>query len=271
VGVSNLKFETSTSFSLGFVWQPSDSVTVTLDAYSVEIDDRIVLGGLVNRGAVAGNAAATAVLDDLGVNGIAFFSNAINTTTEGVDLIVTYDTDFAEGDLSITFAANVNNTDIDSFNVPAGGSASQVFPSENRATLTDGQPSERGTLSFAWGRDALTALVRLNYFGETEVDFFALNHIFLPSFLSPTGSFQDTSVVDSAVLVDVDFAFSVSENLTLSIGGNNIFGEQPDELGTDSVLNFISGGFDSGFRYPVRAVPYGFNGASYYARMAFSF
>ena len=271
LGVENLEFETSNNYSLGFVWIPMDNLTVTLDTYKVDIDDRIILGGNVNRDTVAGNAEAIAVYDRLAVNDISFFSNAVNTSTEGVDLIVSYDTELSEGNLNVTLAMNLNETEIDSFNVPEGATAAQIFPSQNRSLLTDGQPQERGTLSLNWSRDRVNALVRFNYFGETEVDVFAQNHIGVPDSMSPSGGFQDTSVVDAAVLVDIDISYDVTENLALSIGANNIFDEQPDELGDDSVLNFISGGFDTGFRFPIRAVPYGFNGASYYVKAAFNF
>ncbi len=119
-------------------------------------------------------------------------------------------------------------------------------------------------MNLNWTKDKVGALLRLNYFGETEVDFFAQNHIGIPNTLP-------TSVVESAVLVDIDVSFDVTENLTLSVGGNNIFDEQPDELGTNEVLNRISGGPGNGFRYPIRAVSYGFNGASYYVKAAFNF
>jgi iron complex outermembrane receptor protein len=267
LGVDGLDIETSQSLSLGMVWSPTDSLTITLDGYQVEIEDRIVLGGLVNRDAVADNPEALAVLVDLGVNGASFFSNAVNTTTEGVDLIATYATELGGGSLDITLAANYNKTTIDSFNVPEGSTEDQIYPSEIRSFLTHGQPRERGNLSFNWANEKWSSLLRVNYFGETEVDFFGQNHIGLPDFLSPTGEWEDTSVVDSNVLVDIYVSYLVTDNITLAVGGNNIFDEVPDKVGEDEVLDFIAGGFN----YPIRAVPYGFNGSSYYLKMAFAF
>jgi iron complex outermembrane recepter protein len=261
LGIDGLDIETSTSASLGFVWSPIDNLTVTLDAYRIEIEDRIALGGLVDASTLVGNQTALDALAATGVSGASFFSNALNTTTDGVDLIVIYDTEFIVGDLNITFAANVNNTTIDSFNVPAGSTDSQVYPNQNRRTLTDGQPGERGTLTFNWTNGGLGTLLRLNYYGETEIDFFAQNHIPIPGT-------QPTSVVESNVLVDLDVSYDITDNFTVSVGGSNIFDERPDELESDEVLSVISGG---GFKYPVRAVPYGFNGSSYYLKVAFSF
>ena len=52
------------------------------------------------------------------------------------------------------------------------------------------------------------------------------------------------------------------------VGIDNIFDVTPDELGEDEALDFITAG---AFKYPVRALPYGFDGMSYFARVNFSF
>ncbi|WP_206019806.1 TonB-dependent receptor plug domain-containing protein [Pseudomaricurvus alkylphenolicus] len=260
LGIDNLEIETSQSVSLGFVLD-LDAVTITVDAYSVEIDDRIGLGSNISATDLQGNQEALDALEATGVAEARFFSNAINTTTQGVDLIVSYDTELAGGDLNMVLAANYNETEIDSLNIPEGTTENQIFSSISQSFVTGGQPNERGTLTLNWSRDRLTGLLRVNYFGETEVDFFAGNHIGIPNT-------QPTSVVESAVLVDIDFSYDLTENVTLSVGGNNIFDERPDELDNDEVLDIISGG---AFRYPLRAVPYGFNGASYYLKASFAF
>jgi len=260
LGVAQLELETSQSVSLGFVLD-LDAVTITLDAYSVEIDDRIGLGSNIGAADLVGNQAALDALAATGVAEARFFSNAVNSKTQGLDLIVTYDTELADGFLNVAMAGNLNKTTIESLNIPSGTSESQIFSTVSQSFLTDGQPGERATLTFDWSRDSFSSLVRLNYFGETEVDFFAGNHIGIPGT-------QPKSLVESAVLVDIDFSYDFSERLTISVGGNNIFDQTPDELESDEVLEIISGG---AFRYPLRAVPYGFNGASYYMKAAFSF
>jgi len=261
LGVSNLELETSESISLGFVWKPTDSVTLTVDGYSIEIQDRITLGGFLTAADLAFNPAAAAALTATGVAQGNFFSNAVDTTTDGVDIIVTYDTEFVEGDLSVTLAANFNDTDIDDIHAPTGIAEGVAFSSVSAAFMEGGQPRQRGTLTFDWSKNALNALLRLNYFGETEVDYFAANHIFIPGT-------DATSVVESAVLVDLNVSYAFTDNLTVSVGGNNIFDETPDELDSNEVLDIIS---NNAMRYPLRAVPYGFNGASYYLKVAFNF
>ena len=268
LGVDGLKLETSENLSLGFVFDATDELTITLDAYRIAMKDRITLGSLLSPDDVAFSPAAVAALNATGADQANYFSNSVDLTTSGVDLIVTYSTDVGEGKLDVTFAGNVNDTDIDRVNSPQGIPSTVALDDLQRSFLTDGQPHERATLTFDYSQDNWSAMVKANYFGETDITYFGNDHIGLPDFLSPTGSFKPTSVVESAVLIDVNVDYTLSENFTLSVGINNLFDETPDELGSDEALDFIT---NQAFQYPVRAVPYGFDGMSYYARLGFKF
>lgn len=268
LGVDGLKLETSENLSLGFVFDATDDLTITLDAYRIAMKDRITLGSLLSPDDVAFSPAAVAALNATGADQANYFSNSVDLTTSGVDLIVTYSTDVGEGKLDVTFAGNVNDTDIDRVNSPQGIPSTVALDDLQRSFLTDGQPHERATLTFDYSQNNWNAMVKANYFGETDITYFGNDHIGLPDFLSPTGSFKPTSVVESAVLIDINVDYTLSENFTLSVGINNLFDETPDELGSDEALDFIT---NQAFKYPVRAVPYGFDGMSYYARLGFKF
>lgn len=268
LGVDGLKLETSENLSLGFVFDATNDLTITLDAYRIAMKDRITLGSLLSPDDVAFSPAAVAALNATGADQANYFSNSVDLTTTGVDLIVTYSTDVGEGKLDVTFAGNVNDTDIDRVNSPQGIPSTVALDDLQRSFLTDGQPHERATLTFDYSQNNWSAMVKANYFGETDITYFGNDHIGLPGFLSPTGSFKPTSVVESAVLIDVNVDYTLSENFTLSVGINNLFDETPDELGSDEALDFIT---NQAFKYPVRAVPYGFDGMSYYARLDFKF
>jgi len=74
--------------------------------------------------------------------------------------------------------------------------------------------------------------------------------------------------VESAVLIDVNVNYQINDNLNVSFTVNNVFDVTPDELGEDEVLDAITNG---AFKYPVRALPYGFDGTTYSAKLNFSF
>jgi len=139
LGVDGLDLETSKNFSLGAVITVSDEISVTIDAYRVEIDDRITLGSLLNADDVAFNADAAAALEATGAVQANYFSNSVNSITEGVDIIVAYNTELYSGDFGITFAGNINETEIDSVNTADGVPESVALDDLQRSFLTDGQ------------------------------------------------------------------------------------------------------------------------------------
>ena len=264
LGVDSLTLESSKSLSFGFVYDVSSELSLTVDFYHTAIKDRITLGSFVKAEDLAFSPAAVAALEATGADQAAYFSNSVDSTTKGVDVILSYRTDLYDGDFSATFAGNINSTYIDSVNAPEGIPKDIALDDIQRSFLTNGQPGERGTLTFDYERDVMSAMVRFNYFGETDVKYFGNDHI--P--LSNDGSFKATSTVESAVLVDVNMGYQINDMFSLSVGVDNIFDVTPDELGDDEVLNAITNG---AFKYPVRALPYGFDGMTYYAKISFSF
>ncbi|GGI81496.1 TonB-dependent receptor [Shewanella hanedai] len=268
LGVDNLKLETSKNMSLGFVLNATDDLSLTLDAYRIEIKDRITLGSLLSAEDVAFSADAVAALAATGAEQANYFSNSVNSTTQGIDLIITHKADLFGGDFNTTLAGNLNETEIDSVNAPEGIPEDVALDDEQRSFLTDGQPHERATLTFDYSRNDWRGMVRANYFGETDVTYFGNDHIGLPDGILPTGSFQPTSIVESAVLVDINLEYHFTDSLSFSAGVNNIFDVTPDELGADEPLDFIT---NQAFKYPVRALPYGFDGITYTAKMNFIF
>ncbi|MBE8167564.1 MAG: TonB-dependent receptor [Shewanella sp.] len=264
LGVDSLKLESSKSLSLGAVINISDDFSVTVDAYKIQIEDRISLGSLLSAEQVAFSPDAVAALGETGAAQGNYFSNSVNSTTQGVDLIATYKTELAEGDFDVTFAGNVNSTKIDSVNAATGIPTNIALDDLQRGFITGGQPKQRATLTFDYSRNDWDATVRANYFGATEVDYFANNHIGL----TPAESFLPTSKVDAAVLIDVNYSYQLTDALRLDLAVNNIFDERPNELGSDTALNVITNG---AFKYPVRAVPYGFDGTTYSAKLNFVF
>ncbi len=268
LGVTGLQLESTKNASIGFVFNATDEITLTVDAYSVEIKDRITLGSLLSPDQVAFNPAAVDAIAATGADQVNYFSNSVDSTTKGVDIILSYETTLAQGKFVATFAGNINDTQIDRVNSPQGIPEEVSLDALQRSFLEDGQPKERATLTFDYEREKWSSVLRTNYFGETNVTYFGNDHIGLPGFLSPTGEFKPTSIVESALLVDLNISYQLTDSLTLVAGVDNIFDVTPDELGEDEALDFITQG---ALKYPIRAVPYGFNGSSYFVRINFAF
>ena len=113
-GIPNLVEEQSTSATLGLTWTPRDNLSLTLDAYRIEIDDRVVLSGeFDNTDPNIGGA-----LDDLGVGLARFFFNSVDTRTTGVDLTVSHDMALGGGMLASFLGLNYGKTEITQVHTP---------------------------------------------------------------------------------------------------------------------------------------------------------
>jgi iron complex outermembrane receptor protein len=83
-----LKEETSTNFTFGIGGKVSRNFSFTLDYYSINLKDRVVLSTEIGASA-AGNTALDQILTDNNLSDLSFF--AIDTKTSGLDLVITYD------------------------------------------------------------------------------------------------------------------------------------------------------------------------------------
>jgi len=81
LGIPQLQEETANNYSLGVVARPSDVFRVTVDAYRIDIDDRIVFSDAVS----AGIPAVGAILTPLGIGQVQFFTNAIEVQLDGAE------------------------------------------------------------------------------------------------------------------------------------------------------------------------------------------
>lgn len=243
LGAEALSAEESRNLSLGLVLQPTDALYVTIDAYQIKVDDRITLSE---------NLTSTAVRDYLNANGFPgvgggrYFTNAIDTTTQGVDIIATYHLDLASSALDLTAGYNYNKTEIDRIaNNPAALEA--IDPTAVRigrteiGRITEGSPRSKLFLSSDWTLGAFKANATVTRWGEF-------------------GVFQNNPTLDQTFGAEftLDLALSYAmNNWTFTLGGDNVLNAYPDEV---LFANSTGGQFPY-----TNAAPYGFNGGFVYA------
>ena len=109
LGIPALKQEVSTNAGLGFTAKVK-ALTLTVDAYYVQIKDRIVLtGAFYSDDDIIGED-----LKKLNIGAAQFFTNAVNTTSKGVDAILAYSAIVSgKQNLRFSVAANFNDMVID--------------------------------------------------------------------------------------------------------------------------------------------------------------
>jgi iron complex outermembrane recepter protein len=264
-GIPGLKEEKSVNLSLGVALRPAENLSVTLDAYQITIDDRIVVTSQFSSTGSEPDATIRARVaqiltpfQSLGVTGAQFFANAVDTKTRGADVVVAYATAFGGGTVNLTASANLTETKVERVNVPqamadtfAGGNLaivrSRILNPEDRNRLEDGLPRRKGSLSARWHRGRLGALVRATHYGPI-------------TYHHPSDTLNEQ--FSAKTLVDLDLSYELVGGVRLAVGGNNVFNTYPDEQ--QLPVNRDNGRFV----YSRRVTQFGMNGGFYYARVA---
>ncbi|WCT72916.1 TonB-dependent receptor [Sphingomonas naphthae] len=284
LGISSLKPEKSTNFSAGFVAHPVSRLTVTLDAYSIEIKDRIVrsstfLGASSAAGAITSPSVLTALrgngvpVDSVlaaiaggaaGSVGINFFVNGVKTLTQGVDLLASYSTDLGDfGHVDWSLSGNYNKTKIKGVSLPPSNvnQAQLLFDVYAQADLTKTTPKYRATFGANWSMGIFSANLRESYYGS------AYSIISTPT----NGSARERLSVHPAFITDLDIGVQIAKPIKISIGANNLFNKYPAKY-PDFIREQQRVASSTGFiaKYPSFSA-YGVNGGYYYARIGVNF
>jgi len=273
-GVPHLKEETSVNFSGGVTARLMGNLSLSADYYHVAIKDRVVLSGLFGTDDSVIGGPVSAILGGFpGVGSAQFFINAVDTTTNGVDVVADYTHHLPKGSLKATVAANFTNTAVDAVHVPQsmlekfnaieGGRdrVAELFLGRyGKNRLEDLLPRQKGTLGVRWDYDGWSAGARLNFFGPTEY------HSDTPVDGADLSKGYLDESFDARATLDVDVGYRIGE-LWWSIGANNVFNTFPTELKRPENRNSDS------FLYSPASVPagapYGIDGTFFYARVEF--
>ena len=148
-GIPDLEEETSVNISAGFSATPIPNLSITADFYRITIDDRIVFSSRFTDGDPT-VAAILAPFSRQGVGAAQFFTNAVDTRTTGVDVVVAYRTQLGDGRLTLTGSANFTDTEVEKVKVPSSllaGFEETIFNREEKNRLEDALPRQKGTVS----------------------------------------------------------------------------------------------------------------------------
>ena len=276
--IDTLKPEESINYSVGLVARPLPSLTITLDAYQIELSDRIFgsssIYGLRN-GVVASSAVTAAiiangnVLDPTVTNtGVNIFSNGLDTQTRGVDLVVSYPTDLGEfGRINWTLSGNITDSEVTkvksppppittpSVPYPAGQA---MFDKNAQSLLETAAPEYKVGITGLYTLGMFTVSLTETFYGKSSI------------FSDPgTGPLQTVSLKPAAI-PDLEASVKLPGGVVLAIGANNLFNHYPDKLTSAFQPACIASGGGCVTQSPAIS-PSGINGGYYYARLTWSF
>ncbi|MDX9663697.1 TonB-dependent receptor [Pseudomonas sp. P5_152] len=251
LGAEALKPEKSTNYSVGFTYEPLNNLRLTTDAYLIKIRDRIVEASVLAGPEVSDILAANGLQSDIAAQ---YYTNAIDTSTHGVDVVLDYLQDYAAfGSVKWSAGLNWNKTKVDNVNdAPAAlaalGSNYTLFDYEAQSDLTKGSPTNKYILNANWLIGDFNVNLRGTRYGEY--------------FQASAGGRAYDRTWSPTWITDLDVGYSITRQLKVAIGANNLFDKYPDKIGPVTGQGLNGYGLYS---------PYGLTGGYYYSRLSFDF
>lgn len=270
LGRPTLGPEESDSFTLGIAGDFGD-ITFTLDYFNIKLEDRISRSSTIDFTAALcyfGNregaftcdfnnpfGTTSELLALLGTAGtidrndftgfedltsFAFFNNAFDTRTQGLDFVANGRFFLTEGGTTrATLAINYTKTDVKN--------ADQTISDTRIRQLEENLPNWKGFLNLTHEQGRFRGLLRANYYGsfwEAHLD---------------DGTLPINA--KARVTFDAELGYEVIDGLEIAAGAQNLFDTYPTRNPWAGV---------AGAEYAVTS-PFGFNGGSYYLRARFQF
>jgi iron complex outermembrane recepter protein len=285
LGATPLDAEESISYSAGIVFTAVPRLNVTIDAYQIDIDDRIVVTeNLTATRDAAGNPSGTnpgraiaTILNNAGfptVSAARFFVNGIDSRTRGVDAVATYRFDLGDfGRISATAGFNYNKTTIRRLLAAPGPLANipglVLFGRQEQGRLVRGQPRTKLNLGIDYEVERFGGTIRANRFGKVEAT---------GGEIGPAGSgvFND-NFLEAQWVLDVEARFTFAERFEIAVGANNFLDSYPTPVPVGQAGVSATNGAPVFFPQTNYVAPFsnfspnGFNGRFLYARAAVKF
>ncbi|ODT88617.1 TonB-dependent receptor [Phenylobacterium sp. SCN 70-31] len=246
LGAQDLEPEKSINFSAGLVLRPAPGLSLTVDAYRIELDDVILpVDNLTG-------AAMTSILARFGVTNVSavrFFANQADITVKGVDVVARYDWSWdGVGRFGATLGANFNDVGIDTIkpNPPAlAGTGLVLVGRVSQGYLTQWAPDSKITAA-------------LNYTsGPFAVDFTAVRY---GKYKNTVANPANDQVFSAQWVAKLAVSYSFWNQTKITVGADNLFDSYPDRPLPQNRFN--------GFNNYDLVAPEGGNGGYYYVSLS---
>lgn len=248
LGAKPLRPETSINASAGMAFTPLAGLNLTADWFYIDLDHRILLTTSLGTDSVA------AILHGAGlaVDAAQYFTNAVHTRTQGVDLTAEWRRTLSPG-RTLTLGGVFNWThnhivsagDLPPELVGTGAVLFDPFGEGGLLALEKERPQWRSTLTATYAPGPWRFLARASSYGKVTSALYSYSGDAVQTYGSKT-------------LFDVEVGRSFAGRGRLSVGARNLFDAFPDRMSEDNGFGL--------FLYPP-ASPFGYNGRFVYARM----
>ncbi len=251
LGIAPLKEETSRNASVGIVLRPVKNFSFTADVYQIKIKDRIVFSSNISE-AINGPVVG-AVLNPLKVGQAQFFTNAVDTTTRGLDIVTDYKMPLPGATLTLSAQLGFNKTEVNNRHSTSSIlSGEELFDASQVTLIEHGQPRRHHVLSADYSTGKWNANARANYYGEVK------GQGFTPGFIQTW---------DAKWIADLTLRYNFTKKMSVAFGVNNLFDTYPTEWDKTRAAPFPQ----LGFTHCWETCPFGVNGRSMYVRADYAF
>ena len=253
LGARELEPEESVNYSVGLTARPFSNLSLTADYYRIEIDNRIVLSGNFVHTSVQTLLANNGIT---GVSGARYFTNAIDTRTRGIDVVMQYGLNLApRGLLRFTAGHNQNKSTVTRI-APTppqlAAVSTALFDRVQEALIETGQPRNNTSLTANYSLGSLGFNIHTQRFGKVTER---------PSASNPALD----QTYGAKWVTDIALSYKFFNRLGLTLGANNITDQYPD-----TTLAGVAGANQTRgiYVYDASSATFGINGAYYYVRAA---
>ncbi|NQW36710.1 MAG: TonB-dependent receptor [Flavobacteriales bacterium] len=215
-GIQQLREEQANNASIGFTFN-KNGFTATVDAYAINVDNRIVLTDNFDASGLG-----------LGVDAAQFFANGADTKTTGVDMVFTYNTNIDDDNaLNFGLTGNMNKLKIKKIH---NGSLNEFtfFSPFSRAYLKAAAPDYKFGLTTGYTHKDFSVNAVFTKFSEVKInDFQWVDSPPVTQADADALALVGEDTYKSSMVMDLSMSYKFSDKFTFTMGGNNIFNSYP--------------------------------------------
>lgn len=255
LGATPLRPEESISLSLGMVGELTPRLYFTVDYFNIKLDDRISTTSALALSQDDINILLAAGVSQANSYGSAkYFTNDFDSSTQGVDLVINYDTQLFSIPSRFMLTYNWTDTQIDRvtlytrFDDNGQGYLESNLTHQRIKMLEDNLPAHRAGLAVFQEFNQFTTNLRLNFYSG-----------FYEDHLDAAAGYD--FYAGSLFTLDFDLNYQLRPDFSLAFGAKNALDNRPD-------INPFA--LKAGSQYPA-TTPSGINGGFYYIRAIYQF
>ena len=255
-GIPSLKEEKSHSFNFNTNYRASESLSISFDAYYINISDRIALSNNIEANSST-NSEFNSVFTNHDIGGAQFFLNLGNTQTTGTDFTIHYKKEINKALFNSRLSFSWHNTIVSEINDSPGLlSGINLISDTDISIIEDWDPNILITLKNSYSINRYTYGLDFEYYGPYTIN---------------DGGIQEYS---GELLTNINFEYQFNDKFSFTLGVNNLFNIYPDENEIGNARGgTIDGIVDSPgvFTYSRRNLPFGNKGTFVFANLNYFF